>query len=264
MFVPRVDERPFDRVARRGWCRTAPVRCRASPARCRRTACGRSRRESARKRAGRCRCGRSPARRRAATCAPPAPVRGQLPGDLANRHALGFLGRDVLFMNSNVWLLLLPLQRKDADADVADDDRHAPLHLGHRHTASGARRADRPRCRSPFPGPPRQPLVVQADFGPLIRGAVKPFGKHRPCRPRRAGIAGGGGTAPWSAICATIRASVCSLPCAPRARLGSVRAWPMVISLIRKLPPPAVMPSSTLGRMRLSIMWPRTSTSSTQ
>ena len=44
---------------------------------------------------------------------------------------------------------------------------------------------------------------------------------------------------------------------------GSVRAWPIAICLMRNVPPRLVIRSSTLGRIRLSMMWPRISTSST-
>ena len=48
-----------------------------------------------------------------------------------------------------------------------------------------------------------------------------------------------------------------------RAKLGSLRSCPMATFLIVNSPPAAVIPSSTLGKMRLSMICPRTSTSST-
>ena len=55
----------------------------------------------------------------------------QLLGDLANRDALGLLGRDGAVHELERLPLGRPLVRKHADARVPDDDRHSAADVGH-------------------------------------------------------------------------------------------------------------------------------------
>ena len=101
----------------------------------------------------RCRCGRWPARRPAASCRPAARCSASSRAISRMASPLGFSVETALSMKSKVCGAARPLFGKDPHARVADDDRVAPPALVHRQAAGRRRRPRRPRCRSPSPDP---------------------------------------------------------------------------------------------------------------
>ena len=112
----------------------------------------------------------------------------------------------------------------------------------------------------------RNPLATQPDLRPLVRRAIKSLGKGAgDVGLGQSAIAGVGGR---GAVIGDQRQDVVQKlrvvgGISIRAKLGSVRAWPILISLKRKVAPLDMMQSRIFGRIRLSIICPRTSTSST-
>ena len=105
------------------------------------------------------------------------PVLGQLPRDLADGHVLGLLGRDVAAHELEGLRSARALFRKDPHAGMADDDLVAHAGLGHRQAAGGqAIDVDDDRAVHFLIGD-FQPAAGDADFGPLVRGAIEIFGK---------------------------------------------------------------------------------------
>ncbi len=81
-------------------------------------------------------------------------------------------------MNSKRLPLHGPLFRKHAHAGVPDDDRHANGHFGHCNATGRAPRKIDHDATIHFLVVHCDPVSAQSHFGPLVGGAVKPFGKR--------------------------------------------------------------------------------------
>jgi len=131
---------------------------------------------------------------------------------------------------------------------------------------SGRFRRSRSECRSPSPGRDRRPPAGQADFRALVRGAIKALGE---CA---VDVGGDGrqsscavGAAPWSANWLTISANVWRSAARDldQSVTGVLPLLADIDALDLKRAAIVENAAECLGRSRLSMIWPRSSTSST-
>ncbi len=101
---------------------------------------------------------------------------GQFAGDSPDGQFLGLLGGDGAAHELERLGLARALFGKDAHSGPSHDDRIAHGDLVHRQTPRSVRRVDHDAAIHLLVLH-RNPLASQPNFGPLVRGAVEPFGK---------------------------------------------------------------------------------------
>ena len=105
-------------------------------------------------------------------------------GDLPDGHALGFLAGDRAGHELEQVLPCRHLRREDAQSLPADHDGVALAHIGHRHARAARAFGIDQDAAVHLLIFDLDPLAVQANLCPVVRGAVEAFGK-RPVHVRR-------------------------------------------------------------------------------